>query len=116
MARIVAVHELDLRPDADRLAFEQTVRRELADLDQQMPGLAARRFLKGYKGARQGEYAMLWVFESQSALEALFGLPDAPLPGPPAFIRYEAAIAPYLSASRPDLIRFTDYLEIVGYP
>jgi len=81
-----------------------------------MPGLVDRRFLVGYKAARQGEYAMLWVFENREVLEALFGTDAAPKPGPPEFMRYEAEIGPFLSASRPDLIRYTDYEEIDGYP
>ena len=115
MARIVAVHELDLTPDADRAAFERVVRAEIADLGLHMPGLVERRFLRGYKGARLGAYAMLWVFESRAALEVMFGPPETPLRGPSAFVRYEDAIAPFLSAPSPELIRFTDYEEIVGY-
>jgi hypothetical protein len=116
MARIVALHELELKPEADRAGFERVVRREIVDLGQHMPGLVERRFLIGYKAAREGEYAMLWVFESAAALEALFGTAADPRPGPEAFVRYEAAIGPYLAAPRPDLIRYTDYLEIDGYP
>jgi hypothetical protein len=116
MPRVVAVHELDLKPGADRAAFESVVRREIVDLGQRMPGLVERRFLIGYRAARKGAYAMLWVFESRAALEALFGTEADPRPGPDAFVRYEAAIAPYLAAPRPDLIRYTDYLEIDGYP
>ena len=116
MPRVVAVHELELRRDADRAEFERVVRREIAGLGRHMPGLVERRFLIGYKAARKGEYAMLWVFETADALEALFGTESDPRPGPEAFRRYEAAIGPYLAAPRPDLIRYTDYLEIDGYP
>lgn len=110
--RIVAVHELDLKPGVDRAAFERVVRREVADLPAAMPGLLERIFLIGYKAARRGEYAMLWVFESRAVLERLFGTEADPRPGPPEFVRYEAAIGPYLAAPRPDLIRYTDYEEI----
>ncbi|TAK23892.1 MAG: hypothetical protein EPO26_07420 [Chloroflexota bacterium] len=116
MARIIGVHELDLKPDADRAVFESVVRREIAELGLAMPGLVERRFLIGVKEARKGQHAMLWVFESQAAHEALFGTESEPLPGPEAFLRYEAAIAPFLAAPSPDRIRFTDYLEIDGYP
>ena len=116
MARIVAVHELDLKSDADREAFERVVRAEIADLGLHMPGLVERRFLRGYKGARHSEYAMLWVFESRAALEGMFGPPEAPLRGPAAFVRYEDAIAPFLAAPSPELIRFTDYEELAGHP
>jgi hypothetical protein len=116
MARIIAVHELDLKPGADRAAFERVVQAEIADLGLHMPGLVERRFLRGYIGARDREYAMLWVFESVAALEVLHGPPDALRRGPAAFVRYEDAIAPFLSAPSPDLIHFTDYLEIDGYP
>jgi hypothetical protein len=116
VARIVAVHELELKAGVDRARFERVVRRRIAGLGLQMPGLVERRFLKGYKGARAGEYAMLWVFESRAALEAMFGPPERPERGPEAFVRYEEAIGPYLAAPSPELIRFTDYLEIDGYP
>jgi hypothetical protein len=112
MARIVAVHELDLKPGVDRAEFEWVVREATVGLEREMPGLQQRLFLRGYKAARKGEYAMLWVFESRDALEAMFGTEDDPKPGPEAFVRYEAAIGPYLAAARPDLIRFTDYEEI----
>lgn len=114
MARIVAVHELDLKPGVDRAEFERVVHAASGGLEQHMPGLAERLFLLGYKAARKGEYAMLWIFQSRAALEAMFGTEEDPKPGPDAFVRYEAAIGPYLSAARPDLIRFTDYEEIVG--
>jgi hypothetical protein len=116
MPRVVALHELDLKPGVDRKAFEAVVRREIADLGQHMPGLVERRFLIGCRAARKGEYAMLWVFESLEALEGLFGSEAEPRPGPDAFVRYEAAIGPFLAAPRPDLIRYTDYLEIDGRP
>ena len=112
MARIVAVHELDLKPGVDRAEFERVVRESTRGLDRAMPGLRQRLFLLGYKAARKGEYAMLWVFESRAALEAMFGTEHDPKPGPEAFVRYEAAIGPYLAAARPELIRFTDYEEI----
>ena len=112
MARIVAVHELDLKPGVDHAEFERVVREATAGLERAMPGLHQRLFLLGYKAARKGEYAMLWVFESRAALEAMFGTEHDPKPGPEAFVRYEAAIGPYLAAPRPDLIRFTDYEEI----
>lgn len=116
MARIVAVHHLDLKPGVDRAAFEALVGREIADLGLAMPGLVERRFLVGIKSARTGAYAMLWVFESRQALEGLFGTEADPRPGPPEFLRYEAAIAPYLVAPTPDQIEFTDYLELAGHP
>jgi hypothetical protein len=112
MGRIVAVHELDLQPGIDRREFERVVSEATAGLERAMPGLQQRLFLLGYKAARKGEYAMLWVFESRAALEAMFGTEADPKPGPDAFVRYEAAIGPYLAAPRPDLIRFTDYEEI----
>jgi hypothetical protein len=98
MPCIVAVHELDLKPGVDRAEFERVVGRETADLARQVPGLVERRFLLGIKAARKGEYAMLWVFESQAALEALFGTESHPRAGPDAFVRYEAASGRYLAA------------------
>ena len=47
MPRVVAVHELDLKPGVDRAEFERVVRRDTADLARHMPGLVERRFLIG---------------------------------------------------------------------
>jgi hypothetical protein len=67
MARVISIHEYELRPDADGAAFERAVRdaerRGLFNL----PGLVEHHFLQGFKGARPGAYTALWVYSSRDA-------------------------------------------------
>src|SRR5215831_2423777 len=67
MARLINVHEYELKPGTDPERFEQTLRdaeaRGLFDL----PGLISHHFVKGVKGARRDAYAAIWVYESRDA-------------------------------------------------
>ena len=78
MARVISLHEYDLKPGADEPAFERAIheaeRRGLFAL----PGLIEYHFLKGIKGARKGRYTAVWVFESREAWESLWGSLEAP--------------------------------------
>jgi hypothetical protein len=115
MARIISVHEYELRPDVQEAAFERALhdaeRRGLFDL----PGLVAHHFLKGLKGARRGAYTAIWIFESRAAWEGLWGTVEAPRTAaeyPDSWKIWETAIlAPFL-AQDPDTIRFTSYEEV----
>ena len=75
MARIVSVHEYELRPGVEPADFE----RALGDAERrglfELPGLCEQHFLRGLKGARRGAYAAVWIFESREAWEALWGPP-----------------------------------------
>ena len=57
MARVISIHEYDLRPDTDEAAFEHAIR----DAERRglfgLAGLVEHHFLKGIKGARRGAYA-----------------------------------------------------------
>jgi heme-degrading monooxygenase HmoA len=115
MARVISIHEYELRRDSDEPAFERAIheaeRRGLFAL----PGLIEHHFLKGVKGARKGRYTAVWIFENREAWERLWGsLED---PRPPA--RYpkkwrvweDEVLAPFLSRY-PDTIRFASYEEL----
>ena|SRR6267143_7090014 len=56
MARVISIHEYELRRDADGAAFERALR----DADMRglfnLTGLVEHHFLRGFKGARQGAY------------------------------------------------------------
>jgi hypothetical protein len=56
MARVISIHEYDLKPGADVAAFEQAVR----DAERRglfaLAGLVEHHFLKGIKGARRDTY------------------------------------------------------------
>jgi hypothetical protein len=115
MARVISVHEYELKRDADGVAFERAIheaeRRGLFDL----PGLVEHHFLRGLKGARRGAYAALWIFESQQAWEQLWGTVESPRRAaeyPNNWKIWEnEVLAPFL-AHDPDTIRFTSYEEI----
>jgi hypothetical protein len=115
MARVISIHEYDLKPGADEAAFERAIheaeRRGLFTL----PGLVERHFLKGIKGARKGGYTGVWVYESREAWERLWGSLEAPrrLARYPKTWRVweNEVLAPFL-IQHPDTIRITSYEEL----
>lgn len=115
MARMVSIHEYELRPDVNPSDFERAVceaeRRGLFAL----PGLVEHRFLKGVKGARQGAYTAVWVFESREAWERLWGRVDRPrafADYPPTWKTWESEVLARFLDRDPDTIRFTSYEEL----
>jgi heme-degrading monooxygenase HmoA len=115
MARLISVHEYELKPRTDPKRFEQTVRdaetRGLFDL----PGLISHHFVRGVKGARREAYAAVWVYESREAWERLWGTLEQPRT-PEAYpekwrIWEQELLAPILN-DHPDAIRFTAYEEL----
>lgn len=109
MSRIYAIHEYELKRGVMSNEFESAIVNKLANLH--MTGLVSKHLLRGYKGERKGKYAVLWIFESQEALEKLFGTETRPLPEPPDFVGYENFIAKYIDRE-PMQITFTDYCEV----
>jgi len=115
MARIISVHEYDLTPRSGPAQFEQAIRtaegRGLFDL----PGLIAHHFVRGVKGARNGAYAAVWIYESRDAWERLWGTLERPLERSKYPEKWrvweEELLAPILS-SHPDAITFTAYEEL----
>jgi hypothetical protein len=115
VARLVSVHEYELRPGVEPADFERAIaeaeRRGLFDL----PGLSEHHFLRGLKGDRRGAFAAIWVFESRDAWEKLWGPPDAPFAPsryPPKWKAWENEILAPLLSRDPDTIRFTSYEEV----
>ena len=117
MARIISVHEYDLKPGSNPAQFEQALRdaeaRGLFDL----PGLVAHHVVKGVKGARRDAYAAVWIYESREAWERLWGTLEHPLERteyPEKWrIWEEELLAPILSG-HPDAIAFTAYEVVTG--
>jgi heme-degrading monooxygenase HmoA len=115
MARVISIHEYELRRDADGAVFERAFRdadmRGLFDLT----GLVEHHLLRGFKGARRGAYAAVWIFESGEAWERLWGsleAPRRPATYPKTWRVWEnEVLAPFLS-QHPDTIRFTSYEEL----
>lgn len=115
MARVISVHEYELKPGVQAVDFERALRegerRGLLDL----PGLSGHHFLRGLKGARRDAYAAIWIFESRAAWERLWGPPDAPRPPsqyPAKWQVWENEILAPLLVQDPDRIRFTSYQEV----
>ena len=80
MARVISIHEYDLRPGADVAAFERAIRDAEARGLFALAGLVEYHFLKGIKGARRDAYSAVWIFESREAWEELWGSLEAPHP------------------------------------
>lgn len=116
MARVVSIHEYDLKPDVDESDFERALREAERRGLLALPGLVEHRFLKGIKGARRGAYAAVWVFESRAVWEELWGLPDASRPFaeyPATWKIWESEVLARFLDRNPDTIRFTSYEELV---
>src|SRR3989442_2243391 len=79
MARMISIHEYDLRPGSNAERFQEAIRAAEARGLFQLPGLTAHHFVKGVKGARNDAYAAVWVYESREAWERLWGTLERPL-------------------------------------
>ena len=115
MAKVISVHEYELKPGISDEAFERALedaeRRGLFEL----PGLVGHHFLKGLKGARRNAYAAIWIFESRAAWEELWGTVEAPRPPteyPDKWKVWENEVLAPLLSQDPDTIRFTSYREL----
>src|SRR5262249_51149940 len=80
MARMISVHEYELKPGTDPERFEQTLRDAEALGLFDLPGLISHHFVKGVKGARRDAYAVIWVYENRDVWERLWGTPEHPKP------------------------------------
>ena len=117
MGCVVSIHEYELKAGASAEQFEQVLRDAEARGLLKLPGLVAHYFMKGAKGVRRGAYAAVWIYESRSAWENLWGSPEHPrLPQdyPDTWKVWEQELlAPFLRDD-PDAIRFTAYEELKG--
>jgi heme-degrading monooxygenase HmoA len=115
MARVVSIHEYELKPGINVEQFEQVLRDAEARGLLQLPGLVAHYLVKGTKGVRRGAYAAVWIYESREAWEHLWGTPEHPrLPQdyPDTWRVWEQdLLAPFLR-DNPDAISFTAYEEL----
>lgn len=116
-ARIVSVHEYELKDDVSDDQFLRAVgeaqSRDLFDL----PGLLEYRVLRGLKGARRGSFAAIWIYESRAAWQALWGSPASPKSKeeyPPAWRIWEDELLTPLLDREPDRVRYTSYEELAA--
>ena len=115
MARMISIHEYDLRPGSDAELFQKAIRAAEARGLFQLPGLTAHHFVRGVKGARPGAYAAVWVYESREAWERLWGTLERPRERqeyPEKWRVWEEELLAPLLSGHPDAIRFTAYEEL----
>ncbi len=115
MTKVVAVHELCLRPEAAgrEEEFEKLVAEEVAPAYWANADVRAH-LLKGVRGDREGGYTLLLEFPSVEAFTRFFPIRPGPATAETAkaFREHAALIARYESFVRSR--RVTDYLETVG--
>jgi len=103
---VYAIHEHDLRPSVNEKEYEAKVGKAIEKLH--VPGLLHAYHLKGFKGERQGKYAVLWIVASEESIIDNFGTPENPK-WPKDWLHYENdVLAPFLDR-HPDRINFSDY-------
>jgi 4-alpha-glucanotransferase len=106
MKTVYALHEHDLLPSANKRDYEAKVGEAIKKL--RVDGLLNAYHLKGFKGERQGKYAVLWIFASEEAIVQNFGTPENPK-WPEEWLHYEnEVLAPFIDR-HPDKINFSDY-------
>ena len=106
MRPVYTFHEHELRSGIDHDDYEKKIGEAIKQL--RVPGLLHAYHLKGFKGHRNGKYAILWIFESEEAIVRNFGTPQNPK-WPKDWLHYENdVLAPFIDR-HPDKIDFTDY-------
>jgi hypothetical protein len=115
MPKVISIHDYVLKPTVDGRQFEAAIRRAQARGLFDLPGLIAYHFVKGIKGARQGHYTAIWIYDSREAWERLWGsleYPHRKHDYPQHWQVWEdEVLAPFL-AQAPDTITFTSYEEL----
>ncbi len=112
MARVISVHEYELRANKDEsdllAAVEAAEARGLFDL----PGLIAYRFLRGVKGRGAGRFAAIWIYRDRAAWQALWGPASDPKGKdeyPESWRAWEDELLRPLLVHDPDKIQFTSF-------
>jgi hypothetical protein len=111
-AMICAIHEHELRPEVDVASYEREVGAAIAQM--RISGLRQAFHLKGWRGARTGRYAVLWIFASKEALEENFGTAEERR-WPPDWADYENTILTRYLDRHPDTILYTDYSLVEAF-
>ena len=115
MARVISIHEYELKRGSNPEQFEQIVREAEARGLFELPGLRSHHFVKGLKGTRRGAYAAVWVYESREAWEQLWGTEENPRGSagyPEKWRIWEGELLAPILSGHPDAITFTAYEEL----
>ena len=106
---VFSLHEHELKNNIDVMQYEKDVGAALEKIN--VPGLLQAYHLKGFKGGRNGSYAVLWILASKEDIEKNFGTLEN-RKWPESWLYYEnEVLAKYLTC-HPDEIHFTDYEPI----
>ncbi len=115
MPRVVSVHEYRLQRGVEPAEFEAAVgaarERGLFDL----AGLVEVRLLRALRTTRRQTYAMLWIYESREAWEALWGPPGRPVPKgayPGLWQEWENEVLTRFLDREPDTIEYAAYEQV----
>jgi hypothetical protein len=115
MARVLGIHQLELKPGVDEQAFEKFVTDTFAPLFHQYEPRLAAYLMKGDRGERAGRYALVIEIESVTVRDEMF-----PVEGQMSAALQEtmAATAPHWDKLNTFVERFpdkhTDYVVMAG--
>lgn len=110
---VVSVHHYELAESAAPSEFREAVSAAVnRGLFEQIPGLIEYRIGHGIRGARTGEFAALWVYESKEAWVDVWGPvgdPVAKSDYPEPWLTWEDELLDPILADDPDTITYTSY-------
>lgn len=110
MAKVYAIHEIALKPGVNEQDFEQFVTRALGSAP--VPGVTTH-LLKGDRGKRKGQYALLTEFDSVDVRNQYYPTEGSEPVGMEApsqdVIEKWSSLSPTVLGD-PDL--YTDYVEV----
>jgi hypothetical protein len=117
---VVSVHHYELAEAAEASAFRDAVTEAVSrGLFEAVPGLIDYRIGRGIRGARAGELAAVWTYESKSAWVDVWGPVGEPVPKsdyPDAWLTWEDELLDPILAEAPDRIEYTSYDLIASGP
>ena len=113
MARVYGIHSVELKPGVDGHEFEQYVVQELNPILGQVPGQSIY-FLKGDRGARAGQYLLVFDLETVERRDSLYPLTDEGSEEANKFFADNNAVMEKLDSFvvRLPAPKFTDYVVI----
>lgn len=110
---VVSVHHYVLAESAAPAEFREAVAEARSrGLFERIPGLVEYRIGRGIKGARAGQFAAVWVYESKEAWVDVWGPVDDPVPKtdyPDPWRTWEDELLAPVLADDPDTIEYTSY-------
>jgi len=110
---ILSIHHYELAASAEPADFHSAVEEAISrELFERIPGLVDYHIGQGIKGAREGKFAAVWLYESREAWEDVWGPVDDPVPKaeyPDAWLVWEDELLDPVLSEDPDSIEYTSY-------